>query len=57
MSRGIRQTRLPPRETFSLRLRDRERRLVETAALARGQSLAEYIRGAATRAAREDLAR
>lgn len=50
-------TRLPPRRTYSLRLRDPERRLVETAALSRGQTLAEYIRHAVTTAARQDLAR
>lgn len=50
-------TKLPPRRTYSLRLRDPERRLVETAALSRGQTLAEYIRHAVTTAARSDLAR
>lgn len=47
---------LPPRKTYSLRLRDPERRLVETAALHRGMTLAEYIRHTATRAARRELA-
>jgi uncharacterized protein (DUF1778 family) len=51
------EVRLPPRTTYSLRLRIPERRLVETAALARQMTLAEYIRDAITRAAREDLGR
>lgn len=48
---------LPPREPYSLRLRDHERRLIQTAALSRGQRMAEYIRDAAKQAAREDLTR
>lgn len=47
--------RPPPRRTYSLRLREQERRLVETAALDRGQTLAEFIRRAATKAARRSL--
>lgn len=47
---------LPPRETFSVRFREQERRVVEKAALERGQRLSEYVRNAAVNAAREDLA-
>lgn len=49
--------RLHPRRTYSIRLRAPERRLVETAAITRGVTLSEYIRAAATQAAREDLSR
>ncbi len=55
MSQDGSRLALKPRRNYSLRLREPERRLVEMAALQRGMTLAEYIRAAATRAARSDL--
>lgn len=47
----------PPRTTYSLRFREAERRLIETAALSAGVRLSEYVRNAALTKAREELSR
>ncbi len=44
------------RPVFTIRLGDAERRLIELAADARGESLAAYFRRSATTAAREEIA-
>lgn len=47
---------LDPRQPYSLRLRTVERMTLEAAARARGLSLAEFVRFAATETARRELA-
>lgn len=46
-----------PRETYTMRLRESERRLLAIAAQARGEWLSEYIRARALEAARRELVR
>jgi uncharacterized protein (DUF1778 family) len=45
------------RATYAMRLRESERRLIETAAIQRGEVLSAYIRTVALEAARRDLGR
>ena len=45
----------PPRRTASIRLSERERHLLEVAAMNRQISLAEFLRVAATETARREL--
>jgi hypothetical protein len=47
---------LKPKPNWSLRLADSERRLLEAAALERGERLSQYVRRVSLAAARRDLA-
>ena len=55
LEKDTRSYRPPARPTYSLRLSTRERQVFEVAAMNREVTLAEYLRMAATEAARRDL--
>lgn len=49
-------TTIQPRDSYTMRLREAERRLLALAAQSRGERLSEYIRARALEAARRELA-